>query len=70
MRRALLGCTIGVAGFLLSCEALFRVLPVSTATMTGYYLDPYILSYPADHEWTASTGWDLPRREIKAAGFS
>ncbi len=36
-----------------------RLLPVSTATMTGYYGDPDLLVYPPDHYWTASTGWDL-----------
>lgn len=59
MRRTLLGIGMGLLAFVLACEALFRVLPVSTATMTGYYRDPLILSYPAHHRWTMSTGWDL-----------
>ena len=59
MLRTLIGLLAGVAGFLVACEAAFRVLPVSTATMTGYYIDPYILGYPAVHQWTAATGWDL-----------
>lgn len=49
----------GVAGFLLLLELLFRVLPVSTSTETGYYIDPLILTYPAHHRWTDATGWDL-----------
>lgn len=49
----------GMAGFLLLLEILFRILPVSTSTETGYYIDPLILSYPPHHHWTTSTGWDL-----------
>jgi hypothetical protein len=40
-------------------EALLRALPVSTATMTDYHFDPDLRTYPAHHEWTVSTGWDL-----------
>ncbi|MFI5445924.1 hypothetical protein [Polaromonas sp. UC242_47] len=49
----------GVVGFLLLLEIFFRLLPVSTSTETGYYIDPLILSYPPHHRWTTSTGWDL-----------
>lgn len=49
----------GVAGFLLLLELLFRLLPVSTSTKTGYYTDPLILTYPPHHRWTIATGWDL-----------
>jgi hypothetical protein len=35
------------------------MLPVSTATLTGYHFDPDLLTYPPRHEWTVSTGWDL-----------
>ena len=40
-------------------ELLFRLLPVSTSTETGYYTDPLILTYPSHHRWKRSTGWDL-----------
>lgn len=46
-------------GLLVFLELIFRVLPVSTSTETGYYLDADILNYPAGHEWVMSTGWDL-----------
>jgi hypothetical protein len=59
MRQALLGIGLGVLGFALACELVLRLLPVSTATMTGYRLDPLILTYPPQHTWTAATGWDL-----------
>lgn len=49
----------GMVGFLLLLEIIFRLLPVSTSTETGYYIDPLILSYPPRHHWTTSTGWDL-----------
>jgi hypothetical protein len=50
---------LGMAGFLLVCEIVLRLLPVSTATATGYYLDPLILTYPPRHQWRVATGWDL-----------
>lgn len=49
----------GMVCFLLLLEIIFRLLPVSTSTATGYYIDPLILSYPPHHRWTTSTGWDL-----------
>jgi hypothetical protein len=54
----------GVIGFLLLLEALFRLLPVSTSTLTGYYFDPHILTYPAHHEWRSATGWDLRNAQV------
>lgn len=44
---------------LVAGEALLRLLPVSTATLTGYHVDPRVFSYPPEHRWTASSGWDL-----------
>ena len=57
-RKFSLWCT-GVAGLLLLLELVFRVLPVSSSTETGYYTDPRILTCPPHHTWTVSTGWDL-----------
>ena len=59
MRRRLLLSLVGLLATVVSLELLLRVLPVSTATMTGYHFDPDLLTYPAGHEWTVSTGWDL-----------
>lgn len=42
-----------------AAELLCRLLPVSTSTETGYYLNGKILSYPPNHTWRAATGWDL-----------
>jgi hypothetical protein len=64
-----------VAGMLLTLlclELLFRLLPVSTATLTGYYGDPDLLVYPAGHHWVTSTGWDLrnaQQPQANAQGF-
>lgn len=49
----------GIAAAAVCAEIVLRGLPVSTATMTGYYHDPDILAYPAYHTWTMATGWDL-----------
>jgi hypothetical protein len=57
--RAVLAIAAGVVAALLATETLLRVLPVSTATMRDYYFDPDLLTYPAHHQWTFSTGWDL-----------
>lgn len=59
MWRVLGMSALAVAGFLAASELVFRALPVSTATKTGFYLDPAIRSYPPNHVWTAATGWDL-----------
>ena len=59
MARSFAFWLTGIAGFLLALELLFRILPVSTSTETGYYTDPLILTYPPHHRWTMSTGWDL-----------
>ena len=52
---------IGFGALLLlaAAELACQVLPVSTATDSGYYQDPMILNYPAGHRWQVSTGWDL-----------
>ena len=59
MWRAALMSVLALVSFLAAGEIVFRVLPVSTATKTGFYLDPLIRSYPPRHAWTAATGWDL-----------
>lgn len=59
MLRALALGLAGVLAVLLALEAVFRVLPVSTATLSGYHADPNILGYPPGHTWRVATGWDL-----------
>lgn len=73
MLRAALRMGLGGLAVLLACELLFRVLPVSTATATGYYIDPDILTYPPQHSWRMSTGWDLRNAQTlhsNAQGFA
>lgn len=72
MRRAGLLSLVGCVAALLMLELLFRLLPVSTSTATGYFNDPLILTYPAHHRWTVSTGWDLRNAQVlhaNAQGF-
>ncbi len=40
-------------------EGALRLLPVSSATLVGHYIDPAIKTYPAHHRFTVATGWDL-----------
>lgn len=57
---------------LVCLELLFRLLPVSTSTSTGYYSDPDLLTYAPGHRWVNSTGWDLrnaQRLQANAQGF-
>lgn len=70
-----MGRTIGIAllgaiGFAMTCEALFRCLPVSSATKMGYYVDATIATYAPRHDLRYSTGWDLRNaRRLKTNGF-
>ena len=59
MARMAGAAILGLLGFLLFCELLFRVLPVSSATKAGYYIDADIQTYAPHHPWRYSTGWDL-----------
>ena len=59
MLRLVLKSSIGLLALALAAELLLRLLPVSTATMTGYYKDPDLLTYPPRHRFTVATGWDL-----------
>lgn len=59
MFRKVCTALLGVLAMLLAAELLLRALPVSTATRTGYYLDPVISTYPPGHAWQVATGWDL-----------
>ena len=59
MLRAVRDGLLGALAALLVIEVLLRLLPVSSATMLGYYADPEILVYPPHHDWQMSTGWDM-----------
>ncbi len=59
MLRFATHAVLGVLALLVVLEIIFRILPVSTATMTDYYFDPDLLTYPTDHCWRVATGWDL-----------
>ena len=63
-RRTVAGVALGLLGFVLGCELIFRVLPVSTATKTNYDIDPALLTYPPHHTWRMSTGWDLRNTQL------
>ena len=58
-RRTVVGAALGLLAFVIACELLFRLLPVSTATKTNYDIDPALLTYPPHHNWRMATGWDL-----------
>jgi hypothetical protein len=58
MRAAalLLAGGLAVLGML---ELAMRILPGPSATRVGYHIDPLILTYPPNHQWTVASGWDL-----------
>jgi hypothetical protein len=65
---SVLGYTLaGVLAFVVFLEVLFRVLPVSTSTETGYYIHPLILTYPAHHRFVSSGGWNLENAQRHVA---
>ena len=57
--RSWLWAGIGLLAFLLTAECVCRILPVSTATASGYHISPLILTYPARTQISAADGWDL-----------
>jgi len=59
MGRKLLSFLAGIAVILILAETTLRLLPVSTATMSGYHHDPDLITYPSHHRWRMATGWDL-----------
>ena len=59
MQRTIRDVLLGMVLLLVMLEGVLRLLPVSTATHTGYHVDPAILGYPPGHAWRVSTGWDL-----------
>ena len=66
MQRLTLFC-FGCFVVLLSLEVAFRVLPVSTATRSGYYAHPLIVTSPPRLCFTAATGWDLKNPQRNCA---
>lgn len=65
--RTLLRALLGGLAALVALEAIFRVLPVSTATYVGYHIHPEIVTYPPRHRFLASSGWDLRRPNVLRA---
>lgn len=59
MPRRLAWVSFGALAMAAALEILFRVLPVSTSTETGYHIDPDILTYRPQHEFRIATGWNL-----------
>lgn len=59
LARSLALACLGTVAFLLACEGVFRLLPVSTSTRFGYHVAPDIMTYPPHHAWRVATGWDL-----------
>ncbi|MFY7873118.1 MAG: hypothetical protein ACOVQL_12180 [Limnohabitans sp.] len=73
MVRFWLKFTAGLLCLVVALELAFRVLPVSTATLTGYYIDADLLTYPPGHSWKVATGWDLrnaQRLQANSHGFA
>lgn len=67
MKKQLLPFAGGIVAVLILLEILFRILPVSTTTRTGYYIHPLIITYPAHHCFTMATGWDLRNSQHSCA---
>lgn len=60
----------GATATLVALEIVLRLLPTSTATLTGYYIHPMLLTYPPGHHWKVATGWDLRNAQhLRANNF-
>ncbi len=59
MKKTIAGALLGLLAAVLLAELLFRLLPVSGATKTDYYIDPLIATYAPNLFWRYSSGWDL-----------
>ena len=57
--RARLAAAIlaGMLGMALALEGLMRLLPVTSVTDSGYYLDPGVATYQPHRRLWTSTGW-------------
>lgn len=67
MWRSICLALLAAFGLLLGLEFGLRALPVGTASLTAYYLDPDVLSYPPGHRWQVATGWDLKNAQALRA---
>jgi hypothetical protein len=67
LSRSFLVAFLGALVVVLAAEVLLRLLPVPTATRSGYYVDSMILSYPPNHRWRVATGWDLRNPQLMIA---
>jgi hypothetical protein len=67
MVRSAVSIGAGMVLVLLVLELVCRLLPVSTATRTGYTHDSLVRTYPAHHRFTVSTGWDLKNAQVLPA---
>lgn len=70
MARTTAAVFAGVLAWFALLEIVFRLLPVSTASLTGYFIDPNILTYAPHHRWQMATGWDLRNPQVLRANES
>lgn len=59
MARGLTITLLGAVLAVMALEGLLRVLPTSTYSDTGYYIDPLIITYRPHHRFRSSWGWDF-----------
>ncbi len=59
MSRKLTLMALGMLLCALTLELILRILPTSTYSDTGYYIDPLIITYRPGHRFRTSWGWDF-----------
>lgn len=72
MLRNLLLMFAGAVSCVVALELVLRVMPISTYSDTGYYIDPLIITYRPHHRFRSSWGWDLHdavNHEVNNLGF-
>ncbi len=63
----------GMLACVVVLELVLQALPVSTATRSDYYVDPYINTYPPNGRFFYSSGWDLRQgnaQKVNSVGFA
>ena len=58
MLRKLVMMLLGALLCAVALECILRLLPTSTYSDTGYYIDPLIITYRPGHRFRTSWGWD------------
>jgi hypothetical protein len=67
LRKTAFWSACGAAAAFAILEVTLQLLPVSTSSATGYFVDPMLLTYPPQHKFSVATGWNLANAQTHRA---